>query len=157
MKPDPTLRAHILAERGLDRQAFRVLLGAARAGDGGAYLNLGYAYDNGLGVRRSKRKAVRWYRRAFEQRDGAAAHNIATIYRDRGDVLRAMRWLHRAADLGESGSNVLLGQLLLARLGDVQAAIAAFRSVGSDACEADVEAAAIWAATAESMGEAAEQ
>jgi TPR repeat protein len=148
---DPVVRSCGFDERGRPREAFRVLLRAAQRGDSSVYLNLGVAYDAGRGVRRSKRQALRWYRKAASVGDAAAAHNVATVYRDRGDWLRAISWLQEAIRRGESGSNVLLGQLLLARLGQPQEALAAFRAVGSGACEADIEAARGWAAITQDM------
>jgi len=133
------------------RQAFRLLLKAGRKGESAAFLNLGHAYDVGEGIRKSKRKALYWYARALDAGDTAAAHNIATVYRDRGDVVRAIRWLLRAVALGESGSNLELGQLLLSRLGQPDEALACFRAVGSQESAADIEAAKTWAAVAEGL------
>ena len=154
---DPVARAEQLGERGQVAEAFRVLLRAAQRGDSSVYLNLGVAYDCGRGVRRSRCQAVRWYRKAVALGEAAGAHNIATVYRDRGDSLRTLRWLEQAIRLGDSGSNVLRGQLLLARLGQPVEALAAFRAVGPDACEADIEAAQVWAAVVEGMLSTSEQ
>ena len=148
---DPVTRADALWQKGRRADAFRVLLRAARRGDASTFHNLGYFYDVGLGVRRSKRRALYWYRRAVARGEGSAAHNIATIYRDRNDCLRAARWLHEAIRLGESGSNLLLGQLVLARLGQPAEALACFRAVRDDATAADLEGARVWAGTAEGM------
>jgi TPR repeat protein len=145
MTRDPVLVAESLPERA----GFRVLLRAAKRDDHRVFVNLGYAYDVGRGVRKSKAKALRWYRRAFERGDASAANNIGTIYRDRGEALRALRWFRRAVALGASGSNVELGKLLLGPFGSPGEALSCFRSVvASEACEADVaEAAALAAAT----------
>ena len=148
---DPVSSAARAIEDARPRRAFRILLAAARAGRPEVFLNLGFAYDVGQGVRRCKRKALHWYHRAFANGEASAAYNMATVYRDRGDVLRAVRWSRHAVELGESGSNVLLGQLLLGRLGDPEGALEAFHRVGADACQADVENAAVWAATVEGM------
>jgi uncharacterized protein len=147
MMRDPVLASETLTERA----AFRVLLHAAKRSDHRAFVNLGYAYDVGRGVRRSKAKALRWYRRALEHNEAAAAaNNIGTIYRDRGDALRARSWFRRAVALGSSGSNVALGKLLLGHFGSPLEALACFRSVAnSEACEADVEEAAALAAVTE--------
>ena len=146
---DPVIRACALSDRGQPRAAFRVLLRAARRGDAGAFVNLGFVYDTGTGVRPSKAKAMYWYRRAVKRGHSAGAHNIATIFRDRGATSRAKLWLRRAIALGDSGSNILLGQILLAER-DPQSALACFGAVGSDACAADEEAALAWKATAQS-------
>jgi len=148
---DPLTRACRLDERRCSRGAFRILIRAARRGDASVYVNLGVAYDTGRGVRRSKRKAIYWYRRAVALGDESAAHNIATVYRDRGDAIRTAAWLWRAVRLGGSGSNVLLGQILLARFGQPTEALACFRAVADDACEADQEAGHVWAAAVEGM------
>ena len=150
-KRDPVRVACELEDRGRHREAFRTLLAAARVGDSSAFVNLGYAYDTGRGVRRSRAKAVYWYRRAAVEGDASGAHNLATVYRDRGDVLRTIRWLRRAILLGDSGSNLLLGQCLLGRLGDPRAALACFKAIGPENSDADVEAGRVWVATVESM------
>jgi len=46
------------------RAGFRLLLRSAVNGNTSAALPLGYAYDVGLGTRRDKRQAFRWYHRA---------------------------------------------------------------------------------------------
>jgi TPR repeat protein len=140
-----------LLDHGRPREAFRLLLRAAQAGDTAVYLNLGYAYDVGQGTRQSKRKALYWYQRASAKGASSAAHNIATVYRDRGQVLRAIRWLERAVALGDSASNLDLGQLLLARLGQPGEALTCFRNVGVAASEADIEAATVWSAVAQGI------
>jgi hypothetical protein len=52
-----------LADQHRYREAFRLLLRSGRNGDSRVYLNLGFAYDVGQGIRRSKAKALHWYRR----------------------------------------------------------------------------------------------
>jgi TPR repeat protein len=140
-----------LADQHRYREAFRLLLRSGRNGDSRVYLNLGFAYDVGQGIRRSKAKALHWYRRALQAGDATAAHNIATVFRDRGDVVRSGRWLRRAVALGESGSNLELGQLLLSHLGQPEEALACFRAIGEDESEADREAAKAWVAVAEGL------
>jgi hypothetical protein len=115
------------------------------------FVNLGHAYDVGQGVRRSKRKALRWYRLAVAQGEAAAANNIGTVYRDRGDLIRSLKWFSRAARMGDSGANLAIGQLLLSRLGQPEQALSCFRAVSSDASEAEEEAARVWATMAEDM------
>ncbi len=111
-------------------------------------------------LRKSKRKALRWYRRALAAGEAAAAHNIATVYRDRGNLLRATRWFRYSVALGNHGSNLELGRLLLGWLGRPREALSCFRAVGADETQAVVEAARAWAALAEEVlarGAAAEQ
>jgi len=144
-------RADQLADQGRYREAFRVLLKAARAGDADVLLNLGYAYDVGRGIRKSRKKALHWYRRALEAGSASAAHNIAIIYRDRDDVARAARWFRHAIGLGNHGSNLELGQLLLGRLGRPREALSCFQAVGPEESEAVAEAARSWTALTEEV------
>jgi TPR repeat protein len=140
-----------LEERRRFRDAFRVLLSAARGGDASVFINLGHAYDMGRGIRQSKRKALYWYRKALIAEERIAIHNIGTLYRDRGRTVRAARCFRRAITLGDTGSNLELGQLLLAGLGQPSDALACFRDVGDEASEATTEAAKTWAAVAEGI------
>jgi hypothetical protein len=145
------VRAAALGSKGQYRAAFRVLLAAARRGDASVFLNLGYAYDVGQGVRRSKRQALRWYRASLATSGGSAAHNIGTIYRDQGDAVVAARWFQRAIAAGSPGSRLEYGQLLLAGLGQPREALEQFRQVSGNVAESEAEAAARWAAEAEDM------
>jgi len=142
-------RADRLGDLNRLRDAFRVLLTAARSGDTSVFINLGYAYDMGRGVRKSKRKALHWYRRALAAGEGGAAHNIGTVYRDRGHPVRAARYFREAIALGHGGSNLELGQLLLGGLGQPTEALACFRNVGENESETTIEAAQRLAVVAE--------
>jgi TPR repeat protein len=85
--------------------AFRLLKTAAEGGYKEAAFPLGYAYDVGLGTRRNRRQAVRWYGLDYRNGRSGAATNIATIYRDLGELRRAFAWWMRAAALddGDAG------------------------------------------------------
>ena len=98
------------ADREWDRKnlrlALRLFRAAARAGDPGALLNVGYFYDKGVGVQRNRSAALYWYKRAFHRGDAHAANNIATIWRDEHKINRALLWFHKAAELGADGANL---------------------------------------------------
>jgi len=65
---------------------------------------LGSCYDYGRGVRQDKKKALRYYTNAWKaNHESTAAHNIATIHRDRGNLHLAFRWWRKAADTGVDG------------------------------------------------------
>lgn len=81
--------------------AFRLLKRAAEGGHQPAAASLGYAYDLGLGTKQNKRQAVHWYTRAYRSGASIGAANLATIYRDAGDLRRAFGWWMRAAALGD--------------------------------------------------------
>ena len=68
----------------------------ANRGFAGAYLNLGYCYDVGLGTPRDLEQAIYWYRKAVRAGDSAAAMNLAIIWRERGDARKGAYWDRRA-------------------------------------------------------------
>lgn len=109
-------------DAGEERRAFRLFLAAAKAGDLGALLNLGFFYDEGIGVRQNHEKALALYRRAYRRGDGSAANNIAIMMRNRGQLTRAAAWFERAIRLGNDDSNLQLAEIFEAR-GDVRRAI----------------------------------
>jgi TPR repeat protein len=81
--------------------AFRLLKAAAEGGYKEAAASLGYAYDIGLGTKRNKRQAVRWYTVDYRNGHSGGAANLATVYRDLGDLRGAFGWWMRAAALGD--------------------------------------------------------
>lgn len=91
---------------------FDELRSAAEAGDPWAQLNLGAAYDNGLGINVDAAKAVHWYRRAAEQGIGEAqfnlGHSYATGHGVQQDYREAVVWLERAALQGLAEAQHLL-------------------------------------------------
>jgi uncharacterized protein len=87
----------------------RLLRRAAQMGDRSATGSLGYAYDVGRGIRRDRALALLWYRRAAHMGDCGAATNIATVFRDEGNLKRAHRWLLRAVKMGDGDAAVTAG------------------------------------------------
>src|SRR5436190_16021559 len=88
-------------DRGNTRVAFKQFLSLATRGYSGSFLNLGYFFDRGIGVRANESKALYWYIRAYRAGNSSGANNIGTIYRDRGEYTRAIMWFSRAISLGE--------------------------------------------------------
>jgi TPR repeat protein len=93
-------------------QFFSWFLKAAQKGDDEAQLKVGYAYHEGIGVRRDFRKAVYWYKRASRQENKYAQYNIGLCYID-GDGVgqnkrQAIKWLQRAAQQQHSGAKRVL-------------------------------------------------
>jgi len=93
----------------LDR-AFRLFMQAATMGDASSQLDLGYFYDKGLYVRKNKKMAIRWYRKAYAQGHPGGANNIATVYRELGDTRRMLWWFRRAAAMGDPDVLLDLGK-----------------------------------------------
>lgn len=81
---------------------------AADAGDSEAQTNIGYLYEQGLGVTQDYAKAMNWYRKAAAQGNAQAERNIGSLF-DKGlgvpqDPSEAAAWYKKAA-----GHTVLAG------------------------------------------------
>ena len=87
----------------------RLLRRAAQMGDRSAAGSLGYAYDVGRGIGRNTALALKWYRRAAHMGDSGAAANIATVFRDKGNLRVAHGWLLRALKMGDGDAAVTAG------------------------------------------------
>lgn len=85
---------------------------AAVAGDAYAQLNLGAAYDNGIGIAPDVALALYWYRAAAEQGVPEAQFNLGHLLVSRGETVEGARWLTRAAEQGLADAQYLVGVLL---------------------------------------------
>jgi uncharacterized protein len=110
-------KAHAAWLSGRRAVAFRLYSELASGGTRAGMLNLGYFYDRGIGVRKNRALALRWYRRAYRRGSGAAASNIATIYRDEGKHRLEAQWYARAVRLKDGDAAVELAKLVLAGKG----------------------------------------
>jgi len=108
------LEAHVLWDRGDAKAAFQSIREWALAGDDTAIQNLGLMYDRGEGTRRSRSKAMYWYRRSYRRGSAASATNIATVYRDEGKPRLAFAWYKRAAAMGDGDAQVEIAKRYLA-------------------------------------------
>jgi TPR repeat protein len=93
-----------------------LLLRLAEAGDESSQLNVGVAYDTGRGVRKSRARALYWYRQGARRNDWASASNIGTIYRDEGRPLLALRWFEKAVGWGDADALLEIAKLYLGPL-----------------------------------------
>ncbi|HEY0634322.1 MAG TPA: tetratricopeptide repeat protein [Gammaproteobacteria bacterium] len=102
-------------------EGLTVLQGQAERGDPWAQLNLGAAYDNGIGVAAEPAQAVHWYRRAAEQGLAQAQFNLGHSYATGNgvaqDYAEAVRWLVLAARQGMAEAQHLLAVCYLEGLG----------------------------------------
>ncbi len=86
------------------KKAFNYFQKAAELGNQYGLAALGYCYDNGDGVTQSKEKALLCYTKVWKaHHESTAAHNIATVHRDLGDLRLAFRWYQKAANTGVDG------------------------------------------------------
>ena len=76
----------------------------ANNGNTVAQSNLGAMYQNGLGVAKNAKEAVKWYRKAAEQGDVLAQSNLAFMYANGHGVAEndavAVNWYRKAAEQG---------------------------------------------------------
>ncbi len=83
------------------KKGFRLLTLASESGEESAFFPLACALDGGWGVQRNEKEALRWYYRAVNNGDSAAANNISTIHRDKRNLELAFKWLYRAWKMGD--------------------------------------------------------
>jgi len=114
--PDSFERGHELWRMGKLREALDAFRTGAEEGDPSCVLLVGYFYDAGLGVRKDRSKAMRWYRSAHRRGDsGGAASNIGVILTRERDYAGAMRWFKRAVSRGNSGARLHIAEILTKR------------------------------------------
>ena len=111
------------------RSAFRLTLAAAKLGNASAQINVGNYYDDGTGVRRNHSAALRWYKLAYRRGDSGAAHNIGCVWRNEGNLERALYWFSRAVSLGDDESNIDIAKHFLRNVQDPRKAISFLRRV----------------------------
>ena len=99
-KPPAKTEAQIEAEK----KAFAETKGKAESGNAAAQYNLGVSYEEGEGVAKDDKEAVKWYRLAAGQGDGYAQYNIEVLYAQGQGVLEdyvtSYAWLNIAAANG---------------------------------------------------------
>jgi uncharacterized protein len=86
----------------------------------GGYLclsRLGHLFDSGRGAPVDKARAMSCWREAWRRGDATAAHNIAILYRERGDRRGSFRWFQRAAELGGADAQIELAKCYLNGVG----------------------------------------
>lgn len=82
----------------------------AAAGNAYDQLNLGAAYDNGIGVTRDIDKALYWYQKAAEQGVAEAQFNLAHLMvSEEMSAVVAAEWMRKAAEQGMVDAEYLMG------------------------------------------------
>lgn len=88
---------------------------SAKRGYASAQCNLGYYYENGLGVAKDLYEAVKWYRKAAEQGSKVAQYNLGLCYEfGRGvtkNITEAVKWYRKAAEQGHENAKKRLSEL----------------------------------------------
>ncbi len=84
-----------------------------QAGDPVGQCCLGWDYDNGIGVRKSFRRAAYWYRRAAKQGNRIAQYNLSLAYLKGEGVKKStassVRWNLEAAKAGDTDAELAAG------------------------------------------------
>ncbi len=103
-------------ERGHYATAERALRKAAVKGDLRAQNNLGYLYENGLGIAQDYTQALQWYSRAAEGGLPDAQYNLATLYHYGRGVAQnhkaAFEWFSESAGAGFADAQYMMGESL---------------------------------------------
>lgn len=93
--------------------AYRSFKPLAEEGISEAQNNLGFLYENGLGVKRNYSLAINWYERAANQGLPEAQHNLGMLnYQGHGlsqSFSIAKRWFNKSAKQGLRESHYMLG------------------------------------------------
>ncbi|MCW8958260.1 MAG: sel1 repeat family protein [Gammaproteobacteria bacterium] len=90
----------------------------AEQGDAWAQLNLGAAYDNGMGVERDIEQALHWYQKAAEQGVAKAQFNLAhLLVSEELSSETAAGWMLKAANQGMLDAQYLMGVIYAEGIG----------------------------------------
>ena len=98
------------------RQSIAEAILAAEQGKSSAQFNLGFMYENGKGVAKNYKIALKWYRLAAEQGDADALTNLGNMYHNGYGVPQddktAVKWWKLAAEQGDAKSQYNLDIIL---------------------------------------------
>ena len=80
-------------------------------------VNLGYSYENGLGINQDVNEAYKWYKMAGEKKCPVGFFNLGSMY-ENGKINdtantkeEAIKWYQKAADLGSKDAKLKLEKL----------------------------------------------
>jgi TPR repeat protein len=100
-------------DRGHYATALRAWLPMAESGNAEAQNNVGYMYEEGLGVPQNYLIAMNWYRQAADNELAQAQHNMGMLYHHgygvAKNLIEAFRWFKKAADQELAESEYMLG------------------------------------------------
>jgi len=124
--PDTFVSGLNALDRSHYASAYRSFKPLADEGVAEAQNNLGFLFQNGLGVRRNYNTAIKWYQSAADQGLAEAEHNLGILnYRGHGVAQSysiARRWFNKAAKKGLRDSHYMLG-LIFYKGEDVQVSL----------------------------------
>ena len=95
------------------QNTFADKLKKAEAGDAGAQVDVGYAYQKGEGISKEPKKAVFWFRKAADQGHKIGQHNLGYCYANgigvEKDYIQAIYWYKKSAEQGYAVAECNLG------------------------------------------------
>jgi hypothetical protein len=104
---------------------------AAAQGSATAQGFLGVLYEEGIGVPRDPKEAVKWFRKAADQGDAVAQKYLGDVYRQgsavRADFREAMKWYGKAAQQGDGTAQAMLGLMYERGMGVKPDAVQAYK------------------------------
>lgn len=83
--------------------AAKLYVALAKQGEVSAQTNLGWMYNNGKGVTKDIKEAIKWYRLAADQGNPVAQNSLGSVYLDEvQDKQEAVKWYLRSAAQGNT-------------------------------------------------------
>jgi len=95
------------------KEAFDLFYKLANEGDPSSQNNLGYFFDEGIGVDKDIKKALYWYKKAAKQGNSSSYINISKVYQAQQNIRRAKFWLLKAVNLGDGEAALELAKIYL--------------------------------------------
>ncbi len=103
------------ARPALSSAELEALKSKAEGGDAGAQIRLGWVYQEGDGVKRDMKAAVKWFQKAADQNNPAALAALGEMYQAGqgvpSDLTNAARLYRQAADMGSVAGQYNLAYL----------------------------------------------
>ena len=100
----------VAARSGDYATALREWTSLAEQGDATAQINLGVMYEDGIGIPKDLKIAVKWYKIAAEQGDARAQVNLGLMYAQGfgviPDKLYAYMWFNLASSTGDEDATI---------------------------------------------------
>lgn len=124
------MEADLLDDRRQYTKAMRLLLKGAKAGDTSCQILLGnYLSDGRKSIPIDRKRAVYWYKRAYDRGSRTAASNLAMHNRKQGDLNEAYRWYELAVKSGDNEAHLALAKIWLHDRGNKAKAIRHLKAV----------------------------
>ena len=102
-------------DKGNYDRAFREWFPLALEGNPDAQFNIGFLFENGLGIEENPSEAATWYRRAAVTGIADAQHNLGSLYSSgkgvERDLDQAAHWFFEAARRGHPEAQLNIGML----------------------------------------------